>query len=829
MSRVKRFSSFIILMILLCNIPLSVLAQSKTIITNVIFDGITYENRTEFSFDSIGTVTELALLEDEYYSNTDETLFFTAYCDILNADVQLYDEFGNCRGQMKDDGTDGDITANDNVYSCSILYSADKATRITYFAMCGNSKSNDVTAYFYSMPSENYYQQCEDILTTIAAIESPYENENGFMKDATSAKQAFAAVLEYLTSEFENSRIIKMVVLDNSIEFTLPYGLMIMYEPSFEDCLSSGSVIEPVITVLTVKELSFGFLNRHKVKEAAAYLVDGLVNYSYDSVNDMHDNLDGDEVTLFTVQNQILQPNSVILWVGHGAFSSNVGCAIGTTEKFSETTLETYNTFSYIKNRDYCLSTKGIIFFTPSFVRKYCDLSGSFIYFQCCNSATVGTKDSMFSACVDAGADAFAGTIGETEQAYAYGFLYDVITRMVKTNPETGTLYTLSQAQQYAYNLPYFDVYGSLPAHYPEDYRFKENLDTPPSFGTITGTVVDINNVVIQGATISVMNNSVTASSDVNGEFTLTLPVGNYTLLVEKEGYVSASTDITIMSGETQQHNITLGIEIQPGDYLTLGTYLGEPIVWRCVDIDENGPLMLSDKILCLKAFDAMGENAQYHTDGWIFPVRKPYGSNCWSDSNLRQWLNSADEIVSYSHCPPTAASVKDGYNPYFDEAGFLGSFTQDELSKIKVVTQRMYLNEWETHRAGYLSGGTKELEYRPTKSVVDYSDYFYQNVTDRVFLLAPEQANAVYREFDNYLFEAYPTQAAVAQSNYTNVNLSPKKTYPYLIGLPSNVGASYEHVMALDKTGCLYPRAYEGTYGVRPAFYLMNQSTIEP
>lgn len=51
---------------------------------------------------------------------------------------------------------------------------------------------------------------------------------------------------------------------------------------------------------------------------------------------------------------------------------------------------------------------------------------------------------------------------------------------------------------------------------------------------------------------------------------------------------------------------------IQIGDYITLGTYQDEPIVWRCVDIDENGPLMLSDKILCLKAYDANGESEYY-------------------------------------------------------------------------------------------------------------------------------------------------------------------------------------------------------------------------
>lgn len=29
---------------------------------------------------------------------------------------------------------------------------------------------------------------------------------------------------------------------------------------------------------------------------------------------------------------------------------------------------------------------------------------------------------------------------------------------------------------------------------------------------------------------------------------------------------------------------------IKIGDYIKLGTYENEPILWRCVDIDDNGP-----------------------------------------------------------------------------------------------------------------------------------------------------------------------------------------------------------------------------------------------
>ena len=44
---------------------------------------------------------------------------------------------------------------------------------------------------------------------------------------------------------------------------------------------------------------------------------------------------------------------------------------------------------------------------------------------------------------------------------------------------------------------------------------------------------------------------------------------------------------------------------IQIGDYVKMGTYNGNSILWRCVSIDADGPLMLADKIVDTLAYDA--------------------------------------------------------------------------------------------------------------------------------------------------------------------------------------------------------------------------------
>ena len=54
------------------------------------------------------------------------------------------------------------------------------------------------------------------------------------------------------------------------------------------------------------------------------------------------------------------------------------------------------------------------------------------------------------------------------------------------------------------------------------------------------------------------------------------------------------------------------------------------PILWRVIDFDEDGdPLLYSERILTLKAFDAGGD---YHPDDGSDWNRYTLGSNYWED-----------------------------------------------------------------------------------------------------------------------------------------------------------------------------------------------------
>lgn len=127
---------------------------------------------------------------------------------------------------------------------------------------------------------------------------------------------------------------------------------------------------------------------------------------------------------------------------------------------------------------------------------------------------------------------------------------------------------------------------------------------------------------------------------------------------------------------------------IKVGDYVTFGSYYGEPILWKCVDT-ENGVMLLSEYILCLKAFDA-AESGIWGEAGGSYTKNvdeQQYGSKNWETSNIREWLNSEATSVSFTTQPPVESALLGGNNAYADEPGFLSNFTEAECNNILPVS----------------------------------------------------------------------------------------------------------------------------------------------
>ncbi len=305
---------------------------------------------------------------------------------------------------------------------------------------------------------------------------------------------------------------------------------------------------------------------------------------------------------------------------------------------------------------------------------------------------------------------------------------------------------------------------------------------------------------------------------------------------------------------------------IKIGDYINMGTYYGEPMVWRCISFekitgyDENGnpiidstdtvkeykegylPLMLADKIICLKPYDASGFNTSgshgrgMYYNGTVGYFRKEYGSNYWGDSNIRCWLNSdadAGQVEWLCGNPPTNMNVYNHYNEYDSEAGFLTNFTSKEREIIKPVTQKAILDGYEYDSStcvdNYFIGTIKDID----EAIQNYDTAYSEMITDSMFLPDVRQAVEIYNNSD-ILGEKYYvgklSEQAAQNSELKNEHIVSDGLYTYYLRTPMTVTGSSETqsyhdagsgLRTIDAEGQVSNAVFGVGQGIRPAFFL--------
>ena len=254
--------------------------------------------------------------------------------------------------------------------------------------------------------------------------------------------------------------------------------------------------------------------------------------------------------------------------------------------------------------------------------------------------------------------------------------------------------------------------------------------------------------------------------------------------------------------------------EMQIGDYFILGKYNEEPIVWRYVADDENGKLIVSDKILCLKPF---GEN------------------NFWEESFPRAWLNSdvAEGKKEWSWAVNYNKHVIESAQIPTDEKGFLNesNFSKKERKVFKPVTQwtMLPLNHLDLATNGETEVYNALKEYRQGSPMNDGYFKFYDieelpeayhgaahEVTDTVFLMDEMQ---IYNMWKN-LGEVKAVLGEDCDSLFTKL---------------SEYNDYFLRTASKDELGCT-SLGEDGEYmhlscyyygGIRPAFYLDEDNAV--
>ena len=251
--------------------------------------------------------------------------------------------------------------------------------------------------------------------------------------------------------------------------------------------------------------------------------------------------------------------------------------------------------------------------------------------------------------------------------------------------------------------------------------------------------------------------------------------------------------------------------DIKVGDYVKMGAYNNASILWRCVSIDNNGPLMLADKIVDTLAYDAKtndNSNSKSHSRSY---KRDDYGSNYWKDSNMRSWLNStaAEGKVDWLCGNPPKDGYVSGVGAYNEKAGFLNAFSKSEIAAMKTVTQRSLVSHPEYNKGIVDGDANSDLLYYTdiSEAVANYDSSYFETTTEKVFLLDVKQANAVWKNLKGYY---------VANNN-------DGMAWPYWLRTPvTDCNHDMRYISSSGQVGRYAP--WYSDLGVRPAFYLDSE-----
>ncbi len=209
-------------------------------------------------------------------------------------------------------------------------------------------------------------------------------------------------------------------------------------------------------------------------------------------------------------------------------------------------------------------------------------------------------------------------------------------------------------------------------------------------------------------------------------------------------------------------------VKLNKNDYIYFGNYLNKPILWKVLDIEDKKALLMSEYVISFKAFDACGKSELFHQSD-----SEKYGSSTWENSTLKEWLNSDEKYVSYSHCPPEKKSVFNSHNAYAEECGFL------------------YKDNFNIQEKKLISA-------------------------DGVFILNNSQMK---KYFDNKSRRKICTPDSIEQNDSPYI-IMPAKSVWYWTSSP--VSSNNVSVSAVTSSGAFYKSlAFDGAMGVCPALYI--------
>lgn len=402
---------------------------------------------------------------------------FVVMANPSNESIELYCNDESV-GKMYDDGTHGDTVKGDGFYSLTYSVTSSEGDILSYYAQLGKKKSNTVELKTYAAPTEEDVANLQNTSDVIEELEAEYE-ENGYIpedKYDEFTNAAYEEVKKY--AEENNIGISEIEKMDDGLYVLFDSGLQYVYtikkegsEEGDDEVYLSVRALEPYRNSGDTPLASF---------EGSAELIDDTLN---GAVFDM--NYSDADVTFDNIK-AAFQPNSFIIWHGHGGYNEKTGSFLvtGVDDSFLS---ELAHTTDVVTGRVICAG--GRLAITYKYFNKHIkDLSNSFVYLGGCHT---GEDKYLMSVMCWKNADVVVGFSDTVKSSYDCNCMKTMTEELCTIDPETEEYKTVGVALNICGQMYGYDDGDDTPARLmymgDSDYRIDNLIPAkynPPTIDT---------------------------------------------------------------------------------------------------------------------------------------------------------------------------------------------------------------------------------------------------------------------------------------------------------------------------------------------------------
>lgn len=498
----------------------------------------------------------------------DQTLFTVAYHADVSAStpatsITLNHLSDGAISEMYDDGTHGDVTSQDGIYSYLMDVDTSTASTSQYYAMADGHMSNTQTLRVFAQPDEQDKQLVEQVNARMDEIQANYEDDFGYMI-ADDVDHALDEMTQYARQLYANGTLLSYERNEDNLLVQMNNGMTLIYVPSQRnidayDENTSVSVLslQPCLSMYgdftdNYIPLPEGINNGMELPDDSAQTLDDTFSHFSNT------EYNNEAVDLELIQS--FQANQVIIWHGHGDYSQSKHSILLTGDEFDYWAW-LFDLNYFIDNvRSLTLNYNGRVGISSKYIDKYVDnMDHSFLYLAACSS---GRDDVLAQAFLDKGADAVVANSTTIYTLYNLMMQQATLTKMTELNPATLNYYTLSEALEEAKALYGEDdgQYGTKPEGAARPLIF--GGETANQFrlaevdkGTLSGKICQASDRMtpVANATIQIYYGDTlyqTLNADSAGEYSVELSEANYRIVISAEGYLNFEAYATVTADE---------------------------------------------------------------------------------------------------------------------------------------------------------------------------------------------------------------------------------------------------------------------------------------